>query len=67
MKINFKNVSERLSNKEMKAVTGGGEDVRRHCCPIHPKEGDECVWDQVCNTDARCVELYGSNFACTGT
>jgi len=63
-KINVHNVTESLSGKEMKAVTGGGEDGSKWCCPI--KGNGECVFDQKCATDANCEELYGSNYACTG-
>ena len=66
-RINLKTITNALSSKEMKAVTGGGDDVGlKFCCPVKPKAGDECVYDQKCATDAKCVELYGSNFACTG-
>jgi len=50
-KINVHNVTESLSSKEMKAVTGGSNDASyKHC--------EDC-FDCACSTDADCAK-YGN-------
>ena len=72
MKINYKSISEQLSNKEMKNITGGGEDASKFCCWCDRNSNGEIISDGCdpamrCATDAYCQRHWGSGATCSGS
>jgi len=72
-RINLKNVSETLTNQEMKNVAGGNDphnptidngtstsNTRGMCCD----RDHLCCWDFRCSTNDICVEYYGAGAYC---
>ena len=72
-KINVRSILDPLSKKEMKNVTGGGEDVgSKWCCYVIRNSEGKIIYDQCdpavrCSTDEQCQKAYGTTDAsCTG-